>query len=138
MLNTVALSLGPPRLLPPETEATIDWRLAPVTRPAIQGHVVPFLRGAEWFRRSYRSRTLSEFKLWRQLGWFIWDSWRMYSVGLCERPWGVTAPTPYDEMLEGVTGSVEGSELDIDYAARWFAIAGEKKPVNERPPPGGN
>ncbi|KAJ5457869.1 hypothetical protein N7475_009257 [Penicillium sp. IBT 31633x] len=111
--------------IPPENEATTStrWQLAPKWRSREPMHVRYFQNESQRVSRARGpSFGLSYFRPWRRLGLVIWDSWRMYSVGLCYFPSrgpGLDPPNP--------DGSAWDAKLEKpDFRPRWLALVVEK------------
>ncbi|CDM28789.1 unnamed protein product [Penicillium roqueforti FM164] len=64
---------------------------------------------------------LRHFRPWRRLGLVIWDSWRMYTVGLCYFPYrgqGLDPPS--------LDGSIfEVKQRKPDFGPIWLALVGQ-------------
>ncbi|KAL4799249.1 hypothetical protein BDV19DRAFT_385499 [Aspergillus venezuelensis] len=129
---------------PPETPATRAWSLTQASRPGLPRHIGTFRHAsssASYNRIPCSSPyyTFVEFKQWRRLGVVVWDSWRIYRLGLFEglpRKPGEKVPLPKlgEEMGEGEEERflpVISRDLDeraripiVDYESRWLALVG--------------
>ena len=113
-----------PPPIPPENEATTStrWLLVPKWRSRVPIHVKYFRNENQRVSRARcPSLGLSYFRPWRRLGLVIWDSWRMYTVGLCYFPSrgpGLDPPNPDGSVFE-----VRHEKPDL--GRRWLALVGE-------------
>ncbi|RDW64458.1 uncharacterized protein DSM5745_09869 [Aspergillus mulundensis] len=110
---------------PADTEATTAWALASKRWRWQPQQWVYFHHVASAIStdRLPPSHPLADFKPCRRLGVYIWDSWRMYRLGLCEgvRGSGGIVPTPDGDSYGPSTGEPGG----VDYWARWVALIGK-------------
>lgn len=113
--------------IPPENEATTSsrWQLAPEWRSRAPMHVKYFRRENRIVSRARSpSLGLSHFRPWRRLGLVIWDTWRIYTVGLCYFPSrgpGLDPPNPDGSVFEAGHEKPDFGDLGL----RWLALVGQ-------------
>ena len=123
--------LWSPPLFPPDTEATDAWWLTLKYRSWSPRHVSYFqlAASAASMDREPSSYSLVNLKPWRRLGMIIWDTWRIYSLGLYDFPRKQAMKTPDGGLLEATPRdpSVLQQIPVIDYVSRWLALIGEPR-----------
>ncbi|KAJ5804628.1 uncharacterized protein N7518_000931 [Penicillium psychrosexuale] len=122
--SSESMPIWSPPPIPPDNETTIStrWLLAPKWRSRGPMHVRYFrMTNAMVSRTDRRSLGLSHFRPWRRLGLVIWDSWRMYTVGLCYFPTmgpGHDPPNPDGSIFEV-------GHKKPDFGPIWLALVGQ-------------
>ncbi|OJI97586.1 hypothetical protein ASPVEDRAFT_301060 [Aspergillus versicolor CBS 583.65] len=120
-----------PPLPPPDTAATDAWWLTPKYRSWNPRHVSYFQLAASAVSmdREPASHSLVNLKPWRRLGVIIWDTWRIYSLGLCDFNRKQAMPTPDGRLLEATPRDRRALQQmpAVDYVSRWLALIGESR-----------
>ncbi|KAL4962468.1 uncharacterized protein BDV14DRAFT_210621 [Aspergillus stella-maris] len=118
--SNVPVWSSPP--IPENNKVSEAWHLSPEFCTWEQRHVEDFRTKATVMpNRPKGTDILSYFRPWRRMGLVIWDSWRMYTVGLCLLRGTERTPTPDGEFLEAGPPGIGG----LDMTSRWLALARE-------------
>ncbi|KAL4862679.1 hypothetical protein BDV12DRAFT_178490 [Aspergillus spectabilis] len=119
---------------PDKTEGTEAWDLIPEHRKFQPPHCMLFSRETSSLTRGWEptSHAFIDFRPWRRLGIPIWDSWRMYKLGLFDmsRNGGEVVPTPDGGILDVYPRDPEERARVplVDYHGRFLALVGARRP----------
>ncbi|CAI7593728.1 unnamed protein product [Penicillium bialowiezense] len=94
---------SPPELPNGKSPVEVDWLQIPRYRFILSPAATMYQRHCEMvlaLRRFRRSKDLGRAKPYRLIGTFLWNFWRMYSVGLFKHSKGLCQPLPF--RLTGV------------------------------------
>ena len=110
-----------PPSIPENNNVSEIWRLSPEIVSWQEIHLDGFQdKDSVIPVRPKPTDILSYFKPWRRMGFVIWDSWRMYTVGLCHVKRTERMPTPDGEFLEAELPGIKAP----DKTPRWLALVG--------------